>query len=509
MRREAMPDEIRKPAEEYTIAPELMSPAPETVLMPPENAPAPPEFEGPIRAQESTEDREKRGSRLRRQLLRTVFTPVAAVVATLAVVYASFGFDPLGNDFLMEGSPKSEVENVKKAGEEKKSKPPTPTPTPAVTPTPMPQFLPGVEGSISYAVPLVWTQYHVEGENGESYESPLEENSINDVYNWLDTWGGSHSLTETNRERVFLGYMFSDDAIPIGDMDDLANLYLAQGTMYAVYREDVYVNASYGTPSPTPAGIEGDDNWPVMTNLAPDLVGAYSGSGQSEQFIRFRVSGENDYRYLVIGDAWIGMGGSLSEMDGASYDASTNTLTLTDCTADILDVNLMGNGFTIELVGDNSIDHLIVWGYYYGGSVTFTGTGTLTINRDRTNSAGLTMNAEWSPTAVFVDSGVDITIYGADAAILICSTTMDKAVYFRKKSRMTGGTGKSGQFSTYSRPLTDEDGYVLFDENGNPMYEEITLDQIYEMYGERYYDYTICDEDGNPAKEVHFTDPNR
>lgn len=82
----------------------------------------------------------------------------------------------------------------------------------------------------------------------------------------------------------------------------------------------------------------------------------------------------------------------MTTMPDAWYDISTNTLTLDNFTGEVLEVNLMGNGFTINLIGENHLDELIMWGAGYGGSVTFTGTGSLTLNEDR---CALMMSVFW------------------------------------------------------------------------------------------------------------------
>ena len=73
-----------------------------------------------------------------------------------------------------------------------------------------------------------------------------------------------------------------------------------------------------------------------------------------------------------------------NEMNGAVYNKSTNTLTITNLQTDMsLETNLMGDDFKINVVGTNKIPRISVWGYGYGGSVYFTGTGTLTVNENK------------------------------------------------------------------------------------------------------------------------------
>ena len=74
---------------------------------------------------------------------------------------------------------------------------------------------------------------------------------------------------------------------------------------------------------------------------------------------------------MVAGEVWQPCE-FLTDDPGIRYDSSTNTLTLHNFTGPLLDINLMGNGFTIKLEGENHLEMLRAWGFGYGGSVTFT-----------------------------------------------------------------------------------------------------------------------------------------
>ncbi|MBR5769123.1 MAG: hypothetical protein IKX98_03335, partial [Clostridia bacterium] len=133
-----------------------------------------------------------------------------------------------------------------------------------------------------------------------------------------------------------------------------------------------------------PATTEEDDTvFPTLGNLNPDFAGDYAWSGtgtaNSEEYVRLVPAGGSSYTFLVAGGAWKSMGAVVGTDPNASYDKESNTLTLSNFKGAVLDMNLMGNGFTIKLEGDNSIDQLMLWGAMYAGSVTFTGDGTLTL----------------------------------------------------------------------------------------------------------------------------------
>lgn len=91
------------------------------------------------------------------------------------------------------------------------------------------------------------------------------------------------------------------------------------------------------------------------------------------------------------------------DFEGLDYDEKTNTLTVTNFTANLLDTNEMGDDFKIRLVGDSKLEMLRIWGYGYGGSVTFIGDGTLTVDR-------FWMRAEGSDTALTVKDSAKISV---------------------------------------------------------------------------------------------------
>lgn len=118
----------------------------------------------------------------------------------------------------------------------------------------------------------------------------------------------------------------------------------------------------------------------------------------------------------------------IGPIPGASYDLATNTLTLENFTGRQINVNMMGNGFKIKLVGDNYLEQILVWGFGYGGSVTFTGDGSLTLY----NSGGkaLVLEAEDSESCIMIDKGVSLDIYGDYGAVWVSRTTAAKGLYY-------------------------------------------------------------------------------
>ena len=60
-------------------------------------------------------------------------------------------------------------------------------------------------------------------------------------------------------------------------------------------------------------------------------------------------------------------------LEGVTYDKASNTLTLDNVKTDLfLSINEMGEDFKINLVGENEIPYMIIYGFGYGGNVEFT-----------------------------------------------------------------------------------------------------------------------------------------
>nr|MCR4727745.1 hypothetical protein [Lachnospiraceae bacterium] len=118
----------------------------------------------------------------------------------------------------------------------------------------------------------------------------------------------------------------------------------------------------------------------------------------------------------------------IGPIQGASYDPATNTLTLENFTGRMIEANMMGNGFKIKLVGENHLDEIVVWGFGYGGSVTFTGDGSLTLYNP--GGKALVLEAEDSESCIMIDKGVSLDIYGDYGAVWVSRTTAKKGLYY-------------------------------------------------------------------------------
>lgn len=172
-----------------------------------------------------------------------------------------------------------------------------------------------------------------------------------------------------------------------------------------------------------------DDEFPVLPNMAVD-------SSMNEDFI-IVVNDENpDGIYIHLNDRLIGDRGTV---DNITYDENTNTLTLDNANANVIVANLMGNGFKMELIGESHIGMILVYGFYYGGSVTFTGDGTIYVNENYENDIGIVLEAEYSKSCIMVDKEVTINAYGTSAAIMVYDTKADKGLYYLKPQKLDNG----------------------------------------------------------------------
>ena len=514
-----LPDEYNLPPEEYQPAREICEPAPEFLW----NTPA-------VHPASAAKDR-----RRQRELFRKLWAPLAATVTTIIIVWASYNYDLFGLDFLGSDSgkitpppgidivvPTIPVETTTEpVGPGDPTEPVTqeateePTEAPTIEPTIseddlMASLLPWSEGSVNDAEEMVLFQYIIQDWDGNSFTTSLSDpDPASSVKDWCKERGLIYKMKfmeELERNRTFLGYKLSEDAITSGSGDSPDRLVLLGGTIYAVYKEVVRYETHINSHGPGYFEMEGDAAFPILSHLAPDFAGVYTDSGIPEEYIRMVINGESSYRYLVIGETWTKppFNHSLGDVPGASYDEATNTLTLENCTADVLDVNLMGNGFTVNLIGENRIGFILVYGYYYGGSITFTGTGSLVVNEDKTNDFGLMIDAEISESVLMVDKGVDLEFYGSKYAIVIARTTMEQAIWFLgNETLMSGGVRQNGPVLQYNLPVFDEDGNLVI-EDGNIVMRPATIDEYSELVEKRCYDYTVVTPDGNPATSVFF-----
>lgn len=407
-----------------------------------------------------TQDREEKKPDRSKQIKRILFAPVAASIAVVSIVFSSLGYDPLGKDVFNSDTTVSDINDGNGDGLN----------TPEYD-----------DPSAVFEDAYIHVTYVPAGNEYTSYATGSE--GLEEAKVWVVSQGGNPDTMKYISTDITPVVEYSDDAIVVGDPDDPYNSYVAQGTVnrterYVAYYEAYAMEDDNRPDNITPTGVA-DTEFPVLPNLEPDFAGEYAWSGLgSEEYIMFWSLAKDTREYLHMGTFFASTGSydangnfipnQVTTMPDAWYDISTNTLTLDNFTGEVLEVNLMGNGFTINLIGENHLDELIMWGAGYGGSVTFTGTGSLTLNEDRCapDDVGILVHGENSASCVMIDKEVTLELYGA-YAILIDSVTIEKAIYYLEPSKLTGG------------------------------------ERIY-LSSEEPHRYTIIDEDGNPSHYVKF-----
>ncbi len=165
--------------------------------------------------------------------------------------------------------------------------------------------------------------------------------------------------------------------------------------------------------------------------LFPTGVMAASNKGPSNGFCFIRIEkSEIDVVSIFFPQA-AAAGTTVEKVSGFSYDKKTNTLTIKNVKKPkwVLNVNEMGTDFKVKVAGTNELYGITVWGFGYGGSVEFTGTGKLTLNKDKTRSEAITMQAEQSKSVLKVGKKVTLNAYAGKSknSVAIYDSTVKKA----------------------------------------------------------------------------------
>ncbi|MBR5767720.1 MAG: hypothetical protein IKX86_03475, partial [Clostridia bacterium] len=206
-------------------------------------------------------------------------------------------------------------------------------------------------------------------------------------------------------------------------------------------------------------------SFPILPNLEPNgYVEAWDYGVMDEEFVRFE--GANTFEYLWAGKAYET---ETAEIEGASYDREANVLTLTDFDGSdlVLNANLMGNGFTLRLEGENRLLGILVWGFYYGGSLTITGDGCLYVNSEGTREIGIQFNAEFSESCLMVDRNVAfVEVGGNEAAFMVYDSTHKRGLYVMSPLTLEGGTAGEIVYEKSEEWHYDEPG-MEFMKNGH------------------------------------------
>ena len=179
---------------------------------------------------------------------------------------------------------------------------------------------------------------------------------------------------------------------------------------------------------------------------------------------------------------------------GAVYDEMTNTLTLTDFKGSyMLRTNLMGDDFTLCVKGECALSAIVVYGGgeiqpKWGGSLTITGDGTLTVNGNKQQESGVIFYPQSEETAQFtVDPQVTLNVYGSRTAVEVYGyygaftmTRGDETVELKKDPAirkinvyLQGFSNPGKENVRLCRSAADPDGIYgmneWFDMDGNPV----------------------------------------
>ncbi len=179
--------------------------------------------------------------------------------------------------------------------------------------------------------------------------------------------------------------------------------------------------------------IGGDSSYPNLPNLEPGGTSP-DGFRRDPQILRIDGEGMDDFESIYQPDQGVGP----VNTNSLSYDPSSNTLTLNNFRGYELQLDNLGNGFKIRLVGKNILENGIhIQGNYLGASIHFTGDGYLYLN-STTNHAGLYVRGIYSPTCVMIDSTVTMDLYGDHYAFWIEDTSTPKGVYYESDDPIDG-----------------------------------------------------------------------
>ena len=182
--------------------------------------------------------------------------------------------------------------------------------------------------------------------------------------------------------------------------------------------------------------------FPILPNLEPNGFVSFANYGiLDEEYVLFESLDGTGSDYLWAGSAY---GDQSKEIDGAVYDSEKNTLTLTDFDGSnrILNINLMGNGFTLTLEGNNSLGGILAWGFHYGGSITVNGTGSLIVNENKTQQIGIILQAEASESCFMIDGSIKyLESSGEFAAFMVYESTHSRGLYISSPLSLSEGTG--------------------------------------------------------------------
>lgn len=130
----------------------------------------------------------------------------------------------------------------------------------------------------------------------------------------------------------------------------------------------------------------------------------------------------------VFSTVYSSWGEELTPIVGVSYDKTSNTLVLDNVKLEQkLSTNVMGDDFKIQVKGNCELTSIEVWGDGYGGNLTITGDGTLTLNKNKSVNVPIVMQAEKTAGLVRIDNTVNVNLYAAEGYEVICTNGSSNA----------------------------------------------------------------------------------
>ena len=141
---------------------------------------------------------------------------------------------------------------------------------------------------------------------------------------------------------------------------------------------------------------------------------------------RYEYDEETGYE-KIVGETKIYGEEGTKNMKGVSYDKATNTLTLNNINKpdNALMLTAMGDDFKINVVGDCTLGDVTSYASSWGGSITFTGSGKLTLNKDKIFDFGIYIAAYGTACNVKFDKGVKLDISGKRDVAYVTYTKAD------------------------------------------------------------------------------------
>ena len=212
-------------------------------------------------------------------------------------------------------------------------------------------------------------------------------------------------------------------------------------------------------------------------------------------------SGDYSYAYLRLGNSEDGYqtlfanSGQIDDVSGAVYDKASNTVTLTNYNnpTNILVANEMGDDLKLNLVGDNHISELVVYGFGWGGNLEITGDGSLTINENKTSqTAAIRFMAEGTQGLLKVGSNASVTAYKSAgentysaAFVSTTSSTLPFQGNLEAALTMTPDSGVEGEYAVGATVIYEDE----------------------EIYANRTWQFATKDNDGN-LYGIYFFEAN-